>query len=85
MKDASTTITILVVFASDDQLKTIKYIHINLVVCHTGCQLYEPKFIPWFVQLIEEDLKKAMEKQTASGSSVLHVSFKLWVLDSCAH
>ena len=36
MKDASTTTPILLVFMSDDQLKTIQYTHIRLVVCHAG-------------------------------------------------
>ena len=62
MKDASTTTPILLVFVSDDQLKTIKYVHIRLVVHCTSCQFYEPKSIPWFIQLIEADLKQAKEK-----------------------
>ena len=46
MDDTSNTTTILLVFVSDDELKTIQYIHIRLVVCCASCQLSESKSIP---------------------------------------
>ena len=49
MDTASHTTTILLVFLLADQLQTIKYIHIGLVVHHTSCQLYEQKAILWFI------------------------------------
>ena len=52
MDDASNTI--LLVFTSDDQLQTIKYVHIRLVVHRTGCQLCEPRSVPCFTQSIED-------------------------------
>ena len=61
MDDASNTTTILLVFTSDDQLQAIKYIHSRLVVCHAGCQLYEPRSIPCFTQSIDDDLKRTRE------------------------
>ena len=62
MDDASNTSAILLVFTSDDQLQTIKYIHIGLVVHRTGCQFYEPRLIPCFIQSIDDDLKRTREK-----------------------
>ena len=62
MDDASNTTAILLVFVSDDQLKTIEYIYIGLVVHHTGCQLYKPRCIPCFIQSIDDDLKRTREK-----------------------
>ena len=61
MDDASNTTAILLVFMSDDQLQTIKYIHIGLVVCHAGCQLYELRSISCFMQSIADDLKRTRE------------------------
>ena len=61
MDDASNTIAILLVFMSDDQLQAIEYIHIGLVVCHAGCQLYKPRSIPCFTQSIDDDLKRTRE------------------------
>ena len=61
MDDASNTTTILLVFMSDDQLQTIEYIHIGLVVCCAGCQLYELRSIPCFTQSIADDFKSTRE------------------------
>ena len=69
MDDASNTTAMLLVFVSDDQLKTIEYVHIGLVVCHAGCQLYELRSIPCFIQSIDDDLKRTREKLAASGHS----------------
>ena len=82
MVDATNTTTILLVFTSDDQLKTIKYIHIRLVVCHTGCQFYELRSIPCFIQSIDDDLKRTMKKQAASGSSSKAHSFRMFIDNS---
>ena len=62
MDDASNTTAILLVFMSDDQLETIEYVHIRLVVCHTGCQLYGLRSITCFIQSIDDGLKKTREK-----------------------
>ena len=62
MKDTSTTTAILLVFLLDDQLTSIKHLHIRLVVCCTSCQFYESKSILWFIKLIKTDLKQAPEK-----------------------
>ena len=62
MANASNITTILLVFASDDQLKTIKYIHIRLVVHHASCQLYKLRSIPCFMQSIIDELKRTREK-----------------------
>ena len=62
MDDASNTTAILLVFMSDDQLQTIEYFHIGLVVHCTGCQLYEPRSIPCFIQSIDDDLKRTRER-----------------------
>ena len=69
MDAASHTIIILLVFLSDDQLQTIKYVHIGLVVHCAGCQLNEQKVIPWFIKSIEDHLEKVRLKQKACGSS----------------
>ena len=61
MDDASNTTAILLVFTSDDQWQTIEYIHIGLVVCHAGCQLYELRYIPCFTQSIDDNLKRTRE------------------------
>ena len=65
MDVASHTAAILLVFLSDEQHKTIKYVHIGLVVCCASCQLYEQKAIPFFIRSIEDDLKKARSKWAA--------------------
>ena len=59
MDNASNTTAILVVFMSDDQLQTIEYVHIGLVVCHAGCQLYELRSVSCFMQSIDDDLKSS--------------------------
>ena len=65
MEMASHTTAILLLFLPDDQHKTIEYVHIELVVCHTSCQLYEQKAIPLFIKSIEDDLAKARSKWAA--------------------
>ena len=62
LKDASDTTAILLVFISDDQLTSIVHVHIGLIVCHIGSQIYEPKAIPQFIQYIEVDLKHTKDK-----------------------
>ena len=79
MDAASHTTAILLVFLSDNQLQTIEYVHIGLVVHHTGCQLYEQKAIPWFIKSIEDHLKKARSKRGASESSGGMCSFSMFV------
>ena len=54
LKDASDTTAILLVFVSDDQLTSIEHVHIGLMVCHIGSQIYEPKAIPQFIQYITQ-------------------------------
>ena len=68
LKDASDTTAILLVFVSDDQLTSIVYVHIRLIVCHISNQIYEPRAIPQFIQYIEADLKHTKEKWEASSS-----------------
>ena len=58
LKDASDTTAILLVFVFDNQLTSIEHIHIGLMVCHIGSQIYEPKAIPQFIQYIEMGLKQ---------------------------
>ena len=79
MDDASNTTTILLVFVSDDQLQTIDYIHIRLVVHHTSCQLCELRSILCFIQSIDDDLKRTREKRAASGSSSKIHSFSMFI------
>ena len=79
MDDASNTTAILLVVVSDDQLQAIEYIHIGLVVCCAGCQLYEPRSIPCFIQSIDDDLKRTKEKRAASGSSGKVHSFCMFI------
>ena len=79
MDTACPTTTILLVFLLDDQHKTIEYIHIGLVVCRTGCQLYEQKAIPWFIKSIEDDLKKARSKRAAGKDPDEKCSFSMFV------
>ena len=62
LKDASDITAILLVFISDDQLTSIEHVHIGLMVCHIGSQIYEPKAIPQFIQYIKVDLKHTKEK-----------------------
>ena len=78
MDVASHTTTILLVFMSDDQLQTIEYIHIGLVVHHASCQLYEQKAIPWFIKSIEDHPEKARSKQEACESSGGACSFSMF-------
>ena len=79
MDDASNPTAILLVFMSDDQLQTIEYLHIGLVVCHADCQLYEPRSIPCFIQSIDDDLKRTREKRGASGNSSKACSFCMFI------
>ena len=79
MDDTSNTTTILLVFTSDNQLQTIEYIHIGLVVCHVGCQLYEPRYVPCFTQSIDDDLKRTREQRAASGSSGKARSYSMFI------
>ena len=62
MDNASNTTAILLVFVSNNQLKTIKYVHIGLVVHRTGCQLYKSRSISCFIQSIDDDMKRTREK-----------------------
>ena len=79
MDDASNTTAILLVFTSDNQLQTIEYVHIRLVVHHTGCQLYELRFIPCFIQSIDDDLKRTRERRAASSGSSKACSFCMFI------
>ena len=79
MDDASNTTTILLVFISNNQLQTIKYIHIRLGVHHASCQLYEPRSISCFIQSIDDDLKRTREKRAAGGSSGKVHSFCMFI------
>ena len=79
MDTASHTTAILLVFLSDDQHEAIEYVHIGLVVCHTGCQLYEQKSIPWFIKSKEDDLKKARSKWVAGKDPAKVRSFSMFV------
>ena len=70
MDDASNTTAILLVFTSDDQLQTIEYVHIRLVVHRAGCQLYEPRSIPCFTQSIDdEEDQGTMSSQWCTGKA----------------
>ena len=62
LKDANDTTAILLVFISDDQLMSIEHVHIGLMVCCIGSQIYEPTAIPQFIQYIKVDLKHTKEK-----------------------
>ena len=53
---------ILIVFLSDEQHTAIQHVHICLVVCRIGCNLYDQDGILLFINSIEEDLKKARMK-----------------------
>ena len=79
MDAASHTTAILLVFLSDYQHKTIKYINIGLVVCCTSCQLYEQKAIPFFIKSIEVNLKKARLKQAAGKDPGEAHSFSMFI------
>ena len=79
MDMASHTTTVLLVFLSDNQLQTIEYVHIGLVVHHTGCQLYKQKAIPWFIKSIDDQLEKVRLKQEACGTSGRACSFSIFV------
>ena len=79
MDTASHTTAILLVLLSDDQLQTIEYVHIGLVVCCASCQLYEQKAIPWFIKSIEGILEKVRSKWEACKSSGRVHSFSMFV------
>ena len=79
MDVASHTTAILLVFLSDDQLHTIEYVHIGLVVHCASCHLYEQKTIPWFIKSIEDHLEKARSKWEACESSGRVHSFSMFV------
>ena len=49
------------------------------MVCHAGCQLYELRSIPCFIQSIDDDLKRTREKRAASGSSSKAHSFCMFI------
>ena len=76
---ASHTTAILLVFLSDDQHETIKYVHIGLVVHCICCQLYEQKAIPFFIKSIEDDLRKARLKWAAGKDPGEVCSFSMFV------
>ena len=79
MDPTSHTTAIFLVFLSDDQHETIKYIHIGLVVCCASCHLYEQKAIPWLIKSIEYDLKKARSKWAAGKDPSKAHSFSMFV------
>ena len=53
---------ILLVLLSDEEHEGIQHVHISLVVCCMGCNLYTQDRILPFVKSIEEDLAKARER-----------------------
>ena len=59
---ASNSTAILIIFLSDEQHSAIQHIHIGLVVCCVGCEMYEQKGILPFIQPTKEDLKKVWQK-----------------------
>ena len=79
MDVASHTTAILLVFLSDDQHETIKYVHIGLVVCRAACQLYKQKAIPWFIKSIEDNLMKARLKRAAGKDPGEAHSFSMFI------
>ena len=62
---ASGSTAILIVFLSGEQHTAIQHIHISSVVHCISCNLYDQDGILPFINSIEEDLKKAQEKQDA--------------------
>ena len=72
---ASHTTASLLVFLSDAQHEAIKYIHIGLVVHHTGCRLYNQQAIPLFILSIEVDQDSEVEAGIQQGFSLLVTNF----------
>ena len=62
---ASGSAVILIVFLSDEQHTTIQQVHRSLLVHHICYNLYDQDGILPFINSIEEDLKKARQKQDA--------------------
>ena len=64
----SSSTAILLVFLSNDQHKTIKFVHISLVVHHMGSNITTQADILLFVGPIESDLGKARDRWTCGKS-----------------
>ena len=60
----SSSMAILLVFLSDDELEPIKHVHIGLVVCHVASSLTTQAGIFPFVKSVEGDSAKARERCT---------------------
>ena len=54
---------VLLIFRSDDELTTIKHVHIGLIDLCMGSELFTQGGILPFIDSIENDLKEARERQ----------------------
>ena len=58
---------VLLIFLSDDELTAIKHMHIGLIVCHMGSELFTQGGILPFVDSIENELKEVRERHAEKG------------------
>ena len=79
LKDASSTTTILLVYTTSTELTFIKYVHIGLIICHVGSQVYEPKSILAYIKYIKEDMRHIWQKLVAEGGTFKVCSYCMFI------
>ena len=79
LKDAGSATTILLVYTTSANLTFIKYVHIGLIVCHAGSQVYEPTSIPAYIKYIEEDMGHTQQKLVAEGGALKACSYCIFI------
>ena len=70
LKDASSTTAMLLVYTTSADLTFIQYVHIGLIVCRAGSQVYEPKSIPAYIKYVKEDTRHIWQKLVAEGGTL---------------
>ena len=80
-KDDSGTTAILLVYAMNNELTSIEYIHIRLVIHWAGSQVYEPRSILDYIQYIRDNIKYARQRWEASGGVLKLHSYCMFVVN----
>ena len=81
LKDVSSTTAILLVYTTSTNLTFIEYVHIRLIVCRVGSQVYKPKSIPAYIKYIKEDARHTRQKLVAERSALKAHSYRMFVLN----
>ena len=81
LKDTSETAAILLVYITDTELMCIEYVHIGLIVCCEGSQIYEANSIPDYIQYIKHNLKYTRGRQETGSSTLRAHSYCMFVMN----